>query len=1191
MRTCSRKPNGTTVRKHEPDLPRCYTNASAPEEPSDDADGVAVTSLNLAVRAEPPPNRLDGDKDPPGRAPKGPPEEKPEVLAKVHDIAILRVAAKAFKTDVYGFVTDWKDFFSQFCLAPEEMWKSVRHTAKAQGLSENDLDPDGNIGIFVTEYRLGFGVSSSSNVCQRFATALVQVFRKLFDEEEKKVLAAVTNAEQLKYLTARRALGPHQDRLYEISCYTDDPFACFVGADRLARALKLWHQLCDTIGMKPAIPRKRGCGVALRWLGLDFLLTEGVLVIPGNKRLRAIADLELIVNDDHMEFGDYRSIMGFLEHLRPFVLGLDKTLMYNMYGPFKATPAPLAGTRVKMTKTIKAQATRWLGVLRSTSGMRFASVLKPATPTPSLLTNHLYSDAALKGSGRPGIGGYMQGFYWSLQLHGDACELPISVLEFIAIAVNLMVFEPYVRDSDTVLATDSLNCVQVLNAGRAKSVLMQHVHVQFLALPEVKSMGAASLLRHYFGPANPCADAASRDKLAELHQFCAQLGVAPVRLEVPARAWDLIASTLLAAAALKAVEPKGQRSQADPVRVPPPQSRAARGAAHVEQMTQTGAERSHNVTGDGPRARGHGDEYTNYPLDEAPITPSIDRNGYRDGPSSRPVGLLAARGKAFMRRVSRFGAEYSSDVTSDGPLPARRVKHWSVPLKPLPRPFTPVKHAQPKAVALAPAVRVSAAAKRPSSVLQNIRQRAKKRAGALPPPRLPVTQQGSRRDGTVQHRAEELAYMILADSSPLALKPEDDSVIFELCRAALAAAEDSAAPATLVKDTLTWDRWGDYCASMNTPAFRSDLRANAGLNVIGAHRESLLLAGFMIHCASIIPSYGGKGHCKPQTAWDAVLAVKRIHKRLGAPIGVLPLVRSIFQGVVKKYVQLHGADALMPKRKEPLSDSIIASMLALPAGIKLGKQTLDWTSPFFIVFKAVLCTGFSSGMRKAEMAYAANENFDASRMSRASLSWIIKGKKVASPSMAQLLALNVGDYVGIKPGRAKNDPWALHFGWKPMWMPYADTATNAAKAIAAMLIAVPVPNHMAASVPLFSLNTEGAPIRHSTADSMLQYLLKAAMPDEDTTKWSMHSLRIGAACALMVAGASTDEIMALCRWRSPGSVLIYARLGPEVYGNWVLKAQAAKVDATTARNMPRTDYDGVFTMLNEGVALNWEEVP
>jgi hypothetical protein len=133
------------------------------------------------------------------------------------------------------------------------MWKSVRHTAKAQDLSENDFDPDGNIGIFVTEYRLGFGVSSIRNVCQRFATALVQVFRKLFDKAEKKVLDKVTDTEQLKYLAARRALGPHQDRLYKISCYTDDLVAGFFGAKRLARALKLRHQLCDTMSMKSAI--------------------------------------------------------------------------------------------------------------------------------------------------------------------------------------------------------------------------------------------------------------------------------------------------------------------------------------------------------------------------------------------------------------------------------------------------------------------------------------------------------------------------------------------------------------------------------------------------------------------------------------------------------------------------------------------------------------------------------------------------------------------------------------------------------------------------------------------------------------------------------------------------------------------------------------------------------------------------
>jgi hypothetical protein len=227
-------------------------------------------------------------------------------------------------------------------------------------------------------------------------------------------------------------------------------------------------------------------------------------------------------------------------------------------------------------------------------------VLKPTVPVPSVLTNHLYSDAALQGTGRPGIGGYLQGFYWFKLLDGAARDLPISVLEFIAIAINVIVFEPFVRDSDTVLCTDSLNCVQVLDAGRSKSPLMQHVHVQFMALPEVQSMGAAGLVRHRYGPGNPCGDAASRGKVAELHAFCAQLGVAPVRLDVPARAMELLESTLMAAAALALAEPPVRRVENSQPRVPPPQSRAARGAAHVTQVMQTGAERSHNSMGDGP---------------------------------------------------------------------------------------------------------------------------------------------------------------------------------------------------------------------------------------------------------------------------------------------------------------------------------------------------------------------------------------------------------------------------------------------------------------------------------------------------------------------------------------------------------------------------------------------------------------
>ena len=448
---------------------------------------------------------------------------------------------------------------------------------------------------------------------------------------------------------------------------------------------------------------------------------------------------------------------------------------------------------------------------------------------------------------------------------------------------------------------------------------------------------------------------------------------------------------------------------------------------------------------------------------------------------------------------------------------------------------------------------------------------------------------GGPRAKIAESRAIELARLIHADTSPLALKPHNEGVIVALCRASIAGAEASVASSTALKDDLAWTRWETYCLSMNTPAFRSDIRANAGIDYVGAQRESLLLVGFMIHCAATISSYGGKGACKPQTALDMVLAIKRIHKRLGVPIDVLPSVRSTFRGLVRQYVEKNGPDAIMPKRKEPLSNAIIAKILELPNGTAMGRKVLNWDSPFFTVFKAILCAGFSSGMRKAEMTLAAGEDFDATHLSRASVTWIIKGCPVASPTVAQLKALVTGDFCGIKPAGAKNDPFALHFGWKPIWLPVADAPTNAARAIAAMLLAVPIPNSMAAAVPLFSIDSNGGAFRQSVADSTLAMLLKAAMPGEDVTRWSMHSLRIGCACALMVAGASTDQIMALCRWRSPGSVAIYARMGPKDYGNWVLKAQAATVDATTSRNLPSFDYDDLVTILNDGAALNWED--
>ena len=85
----------------------------------------------------------------------------------------------------------------------------------------------------------------------------MNVFRMAFDREEEAILSCETDPERVAYLKERRKLGSGQCRLYEVTCYTDDPFFVVVGHDRLTRAMRLWHRIIDAVGLKMAFPRKR----------------------------------------------------------------------------------------------------------------------------------------------------------------------------------------------------------------------------------------------------------------------------------------------------------------------------------------------------------------------------------------------------------------------------------------------------------------------------------------------------------------------------------------------------------------------------------------------------------------------------------------------------------------------------------------------------------------------------------------------------------------------------------------------------------------------------------------------------------------------------------------------------------------------------------------------------------------------
>ena len=1193
---CRLLPCGSVSRKHEPGRPRRTVNASAPHTALVDSDGVPVLSLNTAAKFDAR-AAADGNDDdmgddatagatgprrgvdvprrgaaararlltwdewraacrqrglnpfsapdrPPHLLPSGdkwPKELKPTVEAKLHDISVLRHAGIVFDEEVVGMSTDFADYFSQLNLAPSVLWTHVVHWAGLEGVDESKL------GAFVLDERLGFGASPSSNIGQRLSHALNGVFRTVFDAQEEVVFAAETDPERLAYLMDRRKLGPGQCRLYEICTYTDDPFLVCVGAKRLARAVALFNRLLKAVGIAVAIPVKRQFGSSVRWLGLDFFLSLGVVVVPENKRLRALTTVIDMSAGVAMSFADYRSATSFLQYLKPFVAGADGSYFYGLYVPYErghngSMPDP--ADTVTMTPLIREQAGRWARLLRSTAGMFASAVLHSKQPAAATPFAYLYSDAALEGAAVPGLGGYMHGFYWVVELSGDALRLPISVLELIAIGINLIVFVALVQGAHSVLCSDSLNSVQVLTNLRAKSALMAHVHLKILELPEAKALGGASSAVHCFGSANPAADAISRGNMAYFHALCAQLGVAPVQLDVPAAAVALLDDAIAYA-------------HAHGLLVPLPTQRAAkRSAAQMAHERRSGNEYSSDSEGDGPSRfdlwqqtqRGHAPELSGVP-------PA--RLGSASRSNALVSLLLPQREEPPEGPARNDRSDALASLLALAPAAGSTVR----PSAKRPRDLGAAASYEPAAVRIRP-VPVGARPEQPSQDR---------------PPRRQVALRRERRFGAIHERANNLAQVLGSDPSILALRPSDPSALHTLCLATLKAAESVPAAGTLKTDDLAWERWCWYCARMGTPPLRDGLLDGAAASALTQQRETVLLSGFLLLMADTMTGRGGKGSAKPTSAFQMVLAVRRIHDRMGARFEVLPGVRKVFDSIVKTYVDTHGAEALMPRRKEPLDTFRLARLFGFANGVKLGTKSVDWNNTYWLAWRALMSVGFAAAFRKAELVLPAGVKLSHNDLTRASVSWIIGGVSVADPSEEQLGGLVTGDYCVVKPPTSKADPFGLHFCWKPIFLPFENTATNAAKNVAEYFVATPIELGRRASTALFCLDAAGTTFSQDEISRLLQHALKVAFPSEDSTRWSMHSLRIGAATALLKAGASMQMIQALCRWRSPKSVEIYARLGPGDYGRWLIRACQQRTDAITARNLPRVDYDGVIT--------------
>jgi hypothetical protein len=447
--------------------------------------------------------------------------------------------------------------------------------------------------------------------------------------------------------------------------------------------------------------------------------------------------------------------------------------------------------------------------------------------------------------------------------------------------------------------------------------------------------------------------------------------------------------------------------------------------------------------------------------------------------------------------------------------------------------------------------------------------------------RLPVGGPQQARASSATSQTPALIDRLRNDPSRLALRPADPAFLERIASQLAAVADVSNAVSTLHGDDLEWPRWKDFCNNlMGTDEWRNDAAANNGTDVLGHEREVFLHAAYLLHrWNTMIPRSRASPAPKPASARSALNAVRRIHARAGHTTPATPAITRLVNGLCRMYVRAHGPYSLMPDRKEPLTTPIIRLMLAAPAGSPGGmRRRVNWLEVYFVSWRAFVLTTRHTGARKADLLDVVAAEFSAGSMTRANLKWRINGVVYAAPSDEMLRALKDGDAAVLIPSCCKNDPFGMHFGDSPIYLPVVvGDDTNAALALRDLELALPAPGALRPRLPLFAADASHTPMSHADADATFDALAKTTLDPAVAKTISLHSGRVWLACALFAARHAPGVIQRMVRWRSPESIAIYAHTEPDEYMRVIRSAIAMDVTSTLARNMrengPVTDYD------------------
>ena len=408
---------------------------------------------------------------------------------------------------------------------------------------------------------------------------------------------------------------------------------------------------------------------------------------------------------------------------------------------------------------------------------------------------------------------------------------------------------------------------------------------------------------------------------------------------------------------------------------------------------------------------------------------------------------------------------------------------------------------------------------------------------------------------------------LINDTSPWALRPPDPHTLRDIVSMVHAAVDGATPPRSLAQEDRKWSKWVVFCALLGTRPWREDRAALSGADTDGYERELILQVGFVLWVyRDLKPRRKADPAAKPASARKYLTAVRAAHSRRNIQLPDAPCIARAMKGLTKQYVRLHGSESLVPTRKEPIENWHCRKMYELPNATQLSARvSLDWDSTFAVAFVALLNMLRAAGMRKADLLAVTPEEFDLSYVTRKHIRYRINGVIVRDPTPEQLRGLREGDRLLLRPGCSKADPLSLTFGDKEIPINWHDSPLNAAKAFAALELAVPVHGEARAHTPAFTIDAAGRSMSHSEADRFFALLAVAALGAEVAATLSLHGGRIFMATALRAVlnpdGSRKYDIpmvKACCRWKSDEAAAIYDRMQLEEHAAAIDNALAVE---------------------------------